>query len=167
MSSGTFHYSCPPSSSSQFPFFLPQSPSSALLLSQRATDLLEGITKKARRYCTYIPTDPKDGGEGEAVRGWILGRGLGQKPEEGNKKQHNSNTRERCSFFRMHILSSAPATTDSFNVASLKLCFKPHALFHALRISVYAWMCFSTQHLFPLSVFKPVSSGFRLLLFIK
>lgn len=64
VSSGAFHYSCPPFSSSQFPFFLLSIPSSALLLSQRAMDLLEGITKKAWCYHAYILMDTMQEGEG-------------------------------------------------------------------------------------------------------
>lgn len=37
------------------PFFLPSIPSPALLLSQRAMDLLEGITEEAWCYCALHP----------------------------------------------------------------------------------------------------------------
>ena len=45
-----------------FLFFLPSIPSSALLLSQRAMDLLGGITEKA---CAYTLTDTMQEGEEE------------------------------------------------------------------------------------------------------
>lgn len=64
------HRSRPPSS-----LFHPSIPSSALLLSQRAMDLLEGITEKARRYCAYILMDTMQaGGRGRGRDGGTKGK---------------------------------------------------------------------------------------------
>lgn len=181
VSSGTFHYSCPPSSL-QFPFFLLSIPSSALLLSQRAMDLLEGITKKAWRYRAFILMDVMQEGEGERLRvgeeKWgdeYAERRRRDRQGRNKHKQHSWEDRKEEKqnvFLKIHFLYVLCLQRE------MHLCFDDSAWLHSSCgfyshecWSVFSWL-FSLQctcpafSLFPLAFNSVIKHSMHLSLFV-